>query len=75
MEEDREKMTDASGQNKKMPDGVIERKFFPGIKNNPQGVGQAARYQPYDAAGGKGLSKRFDGKNDNPAHHDLGDWG
>ena len=65
-------MAGASGQDKQMPDRVIERQFFPGIKDNPQRVGQAARDKSHTAAGRQGSGQRFDGKNDDPVHQDVG---
>ena len=54
-----------------MPDGVIEGKFFPGVKDGSQCVRQSATDKPEKASSGQGLPKRFNGKDDDPPHQNI----
>ena len=65
-------MTNAAAKNKWVPDRVIKRKFFPRIKDSAQRINKAAGNDPGKGASGKRMAKRFNGKDNDPAHQNVG---
>src|SRR5215510_838257 len=64
-------MTDASGENEHMPDGMIIWNPFPREEHNSDGVKQSAREQPEYARLWNSREQRFDGDHGEPAHQHV----
>ena len=61
-------VTDTSGQNEKMPDGVMEKELFPDVKNQPETVKQASSQKQLESRPRNQLDRGLDGKDEHPAH-------
>ena len=61
-------MTAAAGDNKKMPDGVIIRQLFPGVKDAAEGVKKAPGQQQGRTPGLDHGHQRFNRNYNRPAH-------
>ncbi len=71
MEKHGQIVAETSGQNEKMPDGVMKQKPFPCVKNQPETVEQAARQKQQEPRPGNQLDRGLDGNNEQPAHKEV----
>jgi hypothetical protein len=64
-------MADTSRQNKKMPDGVMKKKSFPGVKNQAKAVKQTTCKKKFQPRPRYQFNGWLNGKDNHPAHKEI----
>ncbi len=72
VKEHAEEMRGASSEDKKVPDGMLIGKFFPGIKNCSQGVGKPSNQKPKKETFGACPYQWLSRNNNQPPHRQVG---
>lgn len=68
---DRKIVAGASSQNEEMPDGMVKKEAFPGVKDQTETVKESTSHKEVKAGSGNQFHQRLSGEHDQPAHEKV----